>query len=333
MSATEIREALTEVRDAIEVPAIDRLDFQRRVRGERRRRSAERVLVGAAGAPAATGRLSETVFFVLDGNLTALDPTGTVHDLGLRSEGVVGFTSKRVYAYDDDSHLVVRTVSYDDAGRAVFADALSPVPGAVQSAALSGDGRYLAWTDLDDVTHRYDLEAGRQDLELPGDPDTSLTGVGEDDVLLSENGDLVSRTVGSAIPVPVRGDGYGASSQVAFGHVFVNDRDGRSRLYDIADGTAHLVDTIDGFGVLGPYAERVGVIVPGSADVSRLEVWDGGTSRPVTGLDGTPDQVRWADEVTLLVAAHDGRQGSLYAGDIDLACERLPVEGEVNLNR
>lgn len=362
MTRTEIREALAEVRDATEVPAVDRVDFQRRVRAERRRRTAGRVLVaGAAAAVVATvvglsgglagddrhgdggpadgstgsGRVSETVFFVLDGRLTALDPAGTVHDLGVNAEGVVGFTSERVYVVDDESHLVVRTVSYEDedSGRATFGTAESPVVGPVQSTALSGDGRYLAWTDPDGVSHRYDLKAGREDLTIPGDPQSGVVDVGAEGLLLSENGDLVLRDGRAAVPVPVWGDGYGVASQVASGHVLVNDRDGRSRLYDVADGTAGLVDTLAGFGVLGPYAERVGVVVSEPADGARLEVWDGGSSRPVTGLDAVPDQLRWADETTLLVAAHAGQRGELYACDIELACERLPVDGDVNLNR
>ena len=56
MSATEIRETLTEVRDAVAVPPVDRLAFARRVRAERRRRTAGRVLVaGAAASVVAVG--------------------------------------------------------------------------------------------------------------------------------------------------------------------------------------------------------------------------------------------------------------------------------------
>jgi hypothetical protein len=363
MSTTEIREALTEVRDAVDVPVVDRLAFERRVRAQRRRRTAGRVLVvgtvaagvavaaavsGGVGGPdrgrdsgpahesTAAGGLGETVFFVLDGELSALDPSGRVHDLGVRAEAVVGFTSERVYAVDRDSHLVVRTVSYDDeeTRRATFGRAASPVSGAVQTAALSGDGRYLAWTDLDDVSHRYDLKADREDLTVSGGPSTSVVDVGADGLLLSEDGELNLRTAGSVIPIPVQGDGYGVASQVAFGRVLVNDRDDRSRLYDVSDGhAARLVATVTGFGTLGPYAERVASIVTDSSDASRLEVWDGGDGLSLTGLGATPDQLRWADESTLLVAAHRGGESSLYACDIDLACQRLPVDGEVDLNR
>jgi hypothetical protein len=363
MTTTEIRHARPEVRDAGEVPPVDALAFRRRVRSERRRRSAARVVAAGTAAaavaavvslasgvgpgagrsvdpapadrPSATGTVDETVFFVLDGRLTALDPTGRVHDLGVRAEGVVGFTSERVFAVDDRSHLVVRTVSYDEgSGGATFGREESPVPGAVQTATLSGDGRYLGWTGTDDVSHRYDLKAGREDLTLPGTPLTGVVGVSADGLLLYTPDGLELDDGTSSLSVPVSADGEGAASQVSAGQVLVNGRDGRSRLYDLTGGSARPVDTLAGFGVLGPYAERIAVLVLQPADRTRLEVWDGGTSTPVSGLgDEIPDQARWADETTLLVAAHDGQRGDLFACDIELACRRLPVDGEVNLNR
>lgn len=356
MTLTEIREALTEVRDATEVPVVDRVDFQRRVRAERRRRTAGRVLVAGAAAAAvaavagiagglggddrvvdggpadgttATARVSDTVYFVLDGRLTALDPAGVVHDLDLDAEGVVGWTSERVYAISDDGHLVVRTVSYDDEGsrRATFGTEESPVSGPVQSASLSGDGRYLGWTGLDDVSHRYDLKAGREDLTFPGTPTTAVIDVSADGLLLFTPRGLLVRDADSTVEVPVSEDWSGVASQLAFGHVLVDDRDGQAWLYDIRNDAAEPITNLEGFGVLGPYAERIAVL-----EGDRLVVWDGGTVLPVTGLDATPDHVRWADETTLLVAAHDADGPGLWACDLELACDRLPVAGEVNLN-
>jgi hypothetical protein len=290
---------------------------------------------GPVDRPPATGAVGEAVFVVRDGRLTALDPAGQVHDLRVRAEGVVGFTSERVYAVDDESHVVVRSVSYrDGGGRASFGREESPVPGPVQTAALSGEGRYLAWTDNDDVSHRYDLKADREDLTIPGDPLTSVVDVSADGLLLQTSEGLVLRDAGSEVAVPVPAGGAGAAAQLAAGHVLVPGRDGRSRLYDLGGGVARPVDSLAGFGVLGPYAERVGVLVPEPADRARLEVWDGATGRPVTGLgDEIPDQVRWADETTLLVTAHDGQRADLFACDIELACRRLPVDGDVSLTR
>ena len=145
MTTTEIREALAEVQHAVEIPAVDQPAFRARVRAEHRRRVASRaVLAGAAaaviaaaavsvahlvdggrgrdvpvasGAPESGGRaVSETVWFVRDGRLTALDPSGTVHDLDLRSEGVIGWTSEQVYALDENSHVVVLGRETDDEG-------------------------------------------------------------------------------------------------------------------------------------------------------------------------------------------------------------------------
>ena len=104
----------------------------------------------------------------------------------------------------------------------------------------------------------------------------------------------------------------------------MNESVDRSSLYDVSDGTARPTETFAGSAALGPYAERVAVIVPEPADRARVEVWDGGTLTPVTGLDDVvPHAVRWADETTLLVAGGSG----LYACGIDLHCGRLPVDG------
>lgn len=355
MTPTEIRSALTEVRDATEVPVVDRVAFQRRVRAERRRRTAGRTVVagaaaavvvagvalaglgggdderrvdtGPAGSPTAGGQVRETVFFVLDGRLAALDPAGEVHDLGMRSEGVLGFTSEQAYVLDDDSRVVAWAVSYDEESRAASFDRVaSPVLEPVQRAALSGDGRYLGWTGLDDVSHRYDLKAGREDLTVEGDPQTAVADVGSDGLLLHTRGGLELRAAGSTIEVPVADEEAGTSSQLAFGHVLVNEPDGRSLLYDVRGGEAALVDTLPGSGLLGPYAERVAVTGEG-----WVEVWDGGTVLQLTGLEAMPEQVRWADETTLLVAGRDASGAGLWACDIELACRALPVSGEVRL--
>ena len=90
---------------------------------------------------------------------------------------------------------------------------------------------------------------------------------------------------------------------------------------------------MDGFGVLAPYADRIGVLTPAGGDDPEVAVWEAGTSAPLSGIDGTPDQMRWADETTLLVSAHDSSGSSLYACGLEGACERLPVDGEVSLNR
>lgn len=360
MTRTEIQTALDEVGGAVAVPEIDRLAFQVRVRAERRRRTTTRALAatgvaaavvtaagvalsgtvggaddsshvtnGSSAGPSAAG-LRETVWFVRDGELTALDPTGRLHDLGVASEGVVGFTSERVFALDDESRLVVRAVTYEGETRAAtFAEERSPVAGAVSSVALSGDGRYLGWLDLSGTARRLDLKAGRVDLRVEVGANSTVTSVGADGLLVSEDGDLSLLGDGTAVPVPVQGDGYGVASDLANGYVLVQDRDGRSRLYDINDG-ATLERTFDGSAELGPYGERVAVLAEEPGEGSGLTVW-GGEAMAVAGLEGRVEQARWADETTLLVSARDGDGSALYVCDLELRCSALPVDGEVNL--
>ena len=350
MSTTEIREALLAIERAVEAPPVDHVAFQARVRAERRRRNAGRALVGVAAAaavvtagmagnavfgdpsntpiantPAETATsVSRTVFFTLDNRLTALDPQGVVHDLQQYSEGVIGWTEDRIYALDDDSQIRVRRAEppFDIVPGA-------PTPDPVQSVALSGDGRYVAWLGLDGMMHRYDLEADREDLEFSVAQDSFVAGVSADGVLVASRSGISLRDAAGGVAIPVQGDLDGWASDVAGDLVVVNESLDRSRLYDLSEGSAQLVETFPGSAVLGPYAERVAVIVPESADRARVEVWDGGTLMPVSGLDGViPTAVRWADETTLLVTGRD----ALYACDIELKCGRLPVDGDVGLN-
>ena len=148
-------------------------------------------------------------------------------------------------------------------------------------------------------------------------------------VLVADGGGLSLRDAGGDVPIPVANGGEGWASDVARDLVTVTEGPDQSRLYDLSAGPAELIETFAGSAVLGPYAERVAVIVPEAADRARVEVWDGGTLTPVTGLDDViPTAVRWADETTLLVTGRD----ALYSCDIDLRCGQLPVEGDVGLN-
>jgi hypothetical protein len=349
MTTTEIREALVAIEQSVEVPPVDQAAFQARVQAERRRRTTGRALIGVAAAAAvvtagvvgntvldepqsapladapgevAVASVPDTVFFTLDDELTALDPHGEVHDLGQVSEGVIGWTADHVYALDDESHVTVRRAEPP------FAAAASPVPGPVQSVALSGDGRYLAWLDLDDQVHRYDLDAGREDVTFAATAGSYVAGVSADGVLVASRSGLSLRVAAGGVAVPLEGDGDGWASDVAGDLVTVDESPERSRLYDLSSVSARLVETFGGSAALGPNAERVAVIVPEPRDRARVEVWDGGTLMPVTGLgDVVPTAVRWADETTLLVQAVRG----LYACDVDLRCGRLPVDGEPDL--
>lgn len=349
MTTTEIREALSAIEQTVDVPPVDQVAFQARVRSERRRRTAGRTLVAAAAAAAVVtagvvgssvldgpervptaetpgevkvGSVPDTVFFTVDNRLAALDPRGVTHDLGQVSEGVIGWTADSVFALDEESHVTVRRAEPP------FAEVASPVPGAVESVALSGDGRYLAWLDLDNQVHRHDLEAGREDLTFAAAPDSYIAGVSADGVLVAGRSGLSLRDAAGGVAIPLEGGADGWASDTARDLVTVDESWERSRLYDLSEGSAELVETFDGSAALGPYAERVAVIVPEAGDRARVEVWDGGTLMPTTGLgDIVPTAVRWADETTLLVQGGRG----LYACDIELRCGKLPVDGEPDI--
>jgi hypothetical protein len=359
MTTTEIREALSAIEQGVDVPPVDQVAFQARVRAERRRRTAGRTLVGVAAAAAVvttgvavnaivdepqsspvTGPagpsteprgLADTVFFMRDGRLAALEPDGDLHDVGVPSEGAVGWTDQRVYAVDAESGVVVFRVR-DTGDDLTFSPESSPVSGPVQRVEMSGDRRFLAWMDNDNVVHRYDLDAGAEDLQLQATSDDWLSAVSEEGVLLAGRGALVLRAAGSSRAIPAYG-GPATSAQLANGLVLVNDDDGRARLYDVREGAPQLVAALPGSGVLGPRGERVATIVQDKADRAHVEMWDGRAIGPVTGLEGVvPIELRWADETTLLVSGwSDGEQG-LYACDIDLLCGPLQVNGDLRLH-
>ena len=367
MTTTEIREALTEVQHAVEIPPVDQLAFRARVRAERRRHVASRaVLAGAAaavlaagavsvahlvdgghgrdvpvasGAPESGGRVvSETVWFVRNGRLTALDPSGEVHDLGLRSEGVIGWTSEQVYALDDESHVVVLGRETDDEGLGkdtAYPREDSPVAGAVQSVALSGDGRYLAWMDLDDTVTVYDLKAERVDFRVEVPRRSYVAAVSADGVLVSEDVDLVLHTASreTAVPTQEAGDNWGA--QLAMGRVLVSGPSGESNLYDLQTGTAQRIAVLPGDrAVLAPYALSAATIETAPDDSAVVNLWDGRTTRPARGLDGVPEQIRFADETTLLVQTRGGASALWSCSVTDLTCGALPVpDGELWLLR
>ena len=356
----QIRTALSDVREAVDVPTPDRVALGVRVCAARRRRTTGRLLVGVAAAAVAgtvalslpglgggdratpgpatqaprTGDLplSAPVWFVQDGRLTALDPAGETHRLAA-VESVVGWTSERVWAIGAEDGRLVEVESRWDAERQELSVgfATAPTGDPVGAAVLSGDGRYLAWQADGVVTVRDEKADREQTYEAA--PNTAVVAVGAAGVLLSEDGDLVLRDGDAAIAVPTTGDGYGVASQLAQDLVMVVDRDDTSRLYDVSGGSAALLETLPGTAELGPYGERLAVLTGDPVDLRVLEVGPGGSGVRVQGLDGiVPDQVRWAGETTLLVSGRDTADvPGLYACDIEMVCRQLPVDGEAGL--
>jgi hypothetical protein len=363
MTNIDLREALHEVADATPAPDQDRMAFQRLVRRERRRHHAARAGVVAVAAAAAVAvvatviapfvgdegardlppavrphpglgvDLQAPVYFVADGQLTALDPQGGVHDLGLRSEDVIGSTSESVYAIGPDSQVVRFDVHNSDEGAGgpwEFERVDAGVEGPVQGAALSPDGRWIGWIDLDGRLTVRDLKAGTSTgpVDLPANSGLSGLAQGTGDALVSEDGDLVLRTPDGPVVIPTAEDGYGAVAQAARDVVALMDRDDRTRIYDVSTGTATLLDTVPGGGVLAPYGDHLVSVSFARNDSSTVLLWSAGGETGPLSVPGRPQAAAWADDDTALVATYDGDATALYACDVATrGCERLPVDG------
>ena len=339
---TQVREALGAVGGSTPAPAFDQMTFRRKVRGARRRRTAfvavtsaaavgalavsayavDAVLHGGSGGGERSSQVATTqpevvqrlrpsealtrpLFYTAGGRLQAFTPDGSVHDLGLRSEAVVGSTPEGVYAFDDESHLVwfESQSSGGGDGRYTFTRGAAPVDGAVQSAALSGDGRYLAWIALDDAVRVLDLETDRTIRKTAVTENSYVTAVAGDTVLVSEDGDLMLHTAEEVIPVPTVEGGYGWQSDVADDRVSVMDRDGVTRVYDVSAGQAELVVEVPGSGRLSPDGTAV-VTAHLGGPAARLWVDDGLQHLDASGIK---QSAGWLDEdLALLTSVVDG---------------------------
>ena len=251
--------------------------------------------------------------------VTALDPQGGVHDLGLRSEEVIGWTSEFVYAYGPESEVVRFDVHNSDEGPGgpwEFERVDSGIPGAVQAADLSADGRWLGWIDLDDRLTVRDLKAGTvtDPVDLPRNSSLADLAQGTGAPLVSENGDLVLRTADGPVAIPTPG-GYGVVAQATRDLVAVMDRDDRTRIYDVSSGTAELLDTVPGAGVLSPYGDHLVSITVGRDDSSTVRSGPTGRRRRLP-VPGQPQSVAWADDDTALVTTYDGEGTALYACEV-----------------
>ena len=361
MTTTEIREALAQVQQAVSVPPVDEVAFRARVRTERRRRHTGRTLAvtaaavvavvagtsvvsglrggnpppgpaprpgPAASAPAATIPLDRTVYFGLDGELTALAPSGHTYDVGVATESVVGSTRDRVYTVDGEQHLVARAVERGRGGRLTFRALPSPVAGVVTNVVMSADGRYLAARDAGGSVRAYDLDSGEVTATLSGQ-NTYAAAVDGSGLLLSEDGGLVFRSTHRSLPIPTSGEAYWWVSSLAQGRVVAMDARDRAQVYDVTGGSARLLASLPGAGVPAPTGASVATLSPGGpGGQNTVRLWDGATDGAFSGLDGDPVQIRWADGRVLLVVTQGSRGQTLWACVTDdRACTRLPVAG------
>lgn len=369
MTGIDIREALRAVAEDTTTPTIDRLALERQVRRARRHRLGERATLGVAVAaavalvtavtvpflsgtedagspavatPTGTGSvdLQTPIYLVVDGRLTAIDPQGQVHDLGQPSEDVIGYTAEFVYALDTDSHVIRFDATKRDEGPAGwrFEQVDAGVEGAVQSAQLSADGRYLGWLDPGERLHTADLKAGTTTEPVDQPRNTYLTDLaqGTGFPLVSQDGDLVLLTPEDDIAIPTAADGYGFVSTVRRDLVAVVDRDDTTRLYDVSSGMAQLVDSVPGTGLLSPYGDHLASVSYGDADVTTALLWSDGGEPVDLGVPGSPQSVAWADDDTVLVSSAVAGQEALYGCEVadPTACALLlEADGPVRLAR
>lgn len=354
MTTTDVRETLREVAGSVRVPRTDDVAFRRAVRSERRRRLGSRaglsvasaaavaVLAGAVvplvgsspisdGGPAdgtafTEARVSEPVYFTQNGRLVALDPRGIRHDLGISSEAVVGWTAEGVLALDDDSHVVSYASSSDDEGPDAtwtFTKAASPVEGTVTSVRLSGDGRWLAWTDLEGTLTVADLKAGTRRSEDVGQ-DPSIAAVSATGVLLTVSGPrYVLDTAHGRVAIPVSDAAHDGGSTAQGGAVSVRDQNGRTSVFAITASGVRLLDTVAGAGTLAPDGRSMAVVRRGGADDREtVSVWTPDGTVRLPDVAGIGLDVRWQDETTLLV----GQDQRLWACDTAApSCGLLPT--------
>lgn len=183
---TQIREALTAVRDSVEVLPPDDLAFASRVRAERRRRAGGRAVVGLAAAAAVgvvgvVGSLalgaagdgdrgadvadrqpstprSASLPVSLAGRLVLVAPDGGVSRSDVLVEEVVGATATGVVVVDRESHVLLVPLR-GTAEHVVFGRPRDLAGGPVQSAHLDKQGLFLAFVDLDDTIHFREVGA------------------------------------------------------------------------------------------------------------------------------------------------------------------------------
>lgn len=357
MTGTDLREALHAIADTTDVPPRDQLAFQRLVRRERRTRLGVRAaVVGAAAAllvgatavvpflrdaevaglapavpspPVGAVNLETPVYFVADGALTAIDPQGRVHDLGVRAEEVIGYTSEFVYAVGDDSHVLRfdATTSREGPGGWRFERVDAGVRGPVQSAQLSADGRWLGWVDLEERLHTIDLKAGTtaDPVQLRGSGYLVDLAQGTGTPLVTDDRGLVLLRPGRP---QVVGGGDTWSATASRDRLAV-PRGASTVVYDTADGVVHAFDEVPGVGRLSPYGDLIASVSTDDGDEGSTVLLSvpGGVPHELV-VPGRPDAVAWADDDTVLVTTWLDGAVTVFgceATDADGACAPLDV--------
>jgi hypothetical protein len=321
---TEIRTALTGVRDAVEAPSLDRVAVQARVRAERRRRTTGRVAVAiggvAAAAVAAVGLsvvLEDTappttdaaarpvadprhlVGFVVEDRLVVGGPDG-FDTTEVPARNVLGDLTDVIVLTDTTGALVVVPV---DGGRAGAAERL--LAGAVDQAWLDSSGVLRA--------QRADGALVRGTLRDGWETDVSPTGDlylvdGRTRVESDEDGLSLLREQEVLRRIPSGRGVIGGS--LASGSLAVETQRG-VRFYDAATGrrTAAVASTDGGAGRLSQDGSRYARVADG--DLTLVDPRTG-TVEPVDGPGGYDGGIAWTSPDTFVVVARDPAGNSLW---------------------
>ena len=363
-TAPDIEETLRHVAETVDVPRPDETAFRRRVRRERSRAMAVRTLaVGAAAAVVVTGASFASlwagadsagdaggeppvagppkgvvaedrppVYLSVDGRLSALDPLGELHDLGVAVEQIVGATPDGVLAVGRESHLVrFRAVEGDTGWRFERLD--PPVQEAVQGAAVSSASGLVAWRSADDDMVAYDLKTERlvEELRVSGGAAVLDVGTG---VLVADGDEvlLTGRDGATALPWEL-GMPWAASTGGEV--VALSGGDGAvvTQLYEVSESNVRRVSELPGAGELSPDGRHY-LAIPGEEEGQdgRVLLWsrDGGGPREVAGLSGHATGVAWVDADTAAVTARqlDGGGGTdVYTCEASTASCVLALTG------
>jgi WD40 repeat protein len=244
-----------------------------------------------------------------------------VHDLG-QFESVVGSTAEGVLAVDTESTLVWIEATSSGAGDGAFTfernggPVTLPATGPVQSVALSADGRWLAWLDLEDVVTVYDLKAGVETQSVEVRRSGYVTSVSDRGVLVSEGGRLMLYGA-KDVEVPTMADGYGWLSDTAGDLASVADRDDVTRVYDVTEkdpetGVAKLVTEIPGTGRLSAYGKAVVTVSSSERTDGTAWLWTDNSATELAGLHGLLQTAGWLDEDYALVTSGDNSGTTIY---------------------
>ncbi len=353
MTTNEITETLTEVRDAVVVPPVDELAFQRLVVRERRRRTTGRVLVASAAAvvlAAGVGLavqldapdaapsvgtpeqdravyepMSEPIPYLRSRELQVLLPDGSSVDAGVRAQEVLGLTDGGVVTFTFNSGLVVfplRTDGTIGQGKAL-------TDGTVQRAWLSKDRKTIGWVDLGNVVHLRQLGAEQDSWSgRLSSPQQELFAVDGDHWVEGDRDRLALRYVDVALDVkPV--DGVSVV-ELAGQTLAVGGLEG-VEFFSAVDGSPTYPGGIGGsHGALSPDGSRYAAGYPahhvehGASQILEVIDTSNGSMKAITGIDydGVLD-VSWTGDNFLALIIDEGKYSVVECSAEALACDEL----------